>query len=296
MLSITVIIPFFNAEQYLGKCIQSLLAQHYPQDCYDIIMINNNSTDASAAIVKQYPEITLLEEQKQGAYAARNLGIREARGDIIAFTDSDCVPHVDWLSNIAQAMQSLNLNIVMGSRDPNANSLGLSLLMNYENVKKKHLFQSTIKEHYFGHTNNMAVRRSLFDQVGLFDERARGSDTIFVQHAVAQCSSEMVQYCEDIQVIHMEMDSIGTYFSKMFIHGRSAGGHKKRAQVRFPQFREVIFLIQNTVGYPGHPCMKFIFLFSLLTLSRIFWSLGKWMGALVVSKYPEVNVPNTQSM
>jgi len=97
---ITVIIPFFNAEQYIEKCIQSLLAQSYSQDSYEIIMINNNSTDASSAIVQRYPEITALEEKKQGSYAARNLGILRAKGEIIAFTDSDCVPHVDWLQHI----------------------------------------------------------------------------------------------------------------------------------------------------------------------------------------------------
>ena len=112
MLPITIIIPFFNAEQYIEKCIQGLFAQNYPKDCYEIIMINNNSMDASPTIVQRYSQITLLEEKKQGSYTARNRGIREAKGAIIAFTDSDCVPHVNWLQNIAKAMQSSNTVMV----------------------------------------------------------------------------------------------------------------------------------------------------------------------------------------
>ena len=287
MLPITIIIPFFNAEQYIGKCIQSLLAQNYPQDCYEIIMINNNSTDHSPAIVQQYPHITLLEEKKQGSYAARNRGIREAKGDIIAFTDSDCIPHVNWLQYIAQGMQSPNTAIVLGSRQPIVNSLGLALLMTYENVKKEHVFNSDIKDYYFGHTNNMAVRRSLFNQLGLFSERARGADTIFVQHAVSQCSSDTVRYSEDIKVAHMEIDSVGTYFSKMFIHGRGAGAHKKIAQVRFPRFRDVLPLLQNTVRQSGNVLGRLVFLVSLLTVSRICWQLGKWSAVIAFEEISE---------
>lgn len=277
---ITVIIPFFNSEQYIEKCIQSLLAQDYPKDSYEIIMINNNSSDASSAIVRQYPQITLLEEQKQGSYAARNRGIREAKGDIMAFTDSDCVPDVHWLQHIANSMQSLNTAIVLGSRQPNANSVGLSLLMAYENVKKEYVCHSEIKEQYFGHTNNMAVRRILFDQLGPFSDRARGADTIFVQHAVTQCSSDTVRYCEEITVTHMEMKSLGTYFSKMFIHGRSAGKHKKITRIRHPRIFQVVPLLQKTVRQHGNLLGRFVFLVSLLTVSRVCWQLGKWSAVI----------------
>ncbi len=282
---ITVIIPFCNAEEYIEKCIQGLLAQDFSQDGYEIIMINNNSTDASAAIVQRYPEITLLEEKKQGAYAARNCGILHAKGDILAFTDSDCVVEVHWLQYIAKAMENSNTVIVLGSRQPIINSLALGLLMSYENVKKAYVFNSDVKELYFGHTNNMAVRRSVFDLVGLFSERARGADTIFVQHTVAQSSSDHVRYCDDMSVIHMEIKSLKSYYVKMFLHGRSAGRHKNIAKIQFLTMQGVCQILQHTIRQYHYPLGKLVFLVVLLIGSRMSWQAGKWSAVIAFEEY-----------
>src|SRR5262249_3385794 len=106
MPEISVIVPFYNAERYIQDCIRGLLAQNFPENAYEIIMVDNNSTDASTSIVKQQPHITLLTEQKQGAYAARNRGLTAARGSVIAFTDPDCVPDPHWLQQIAMTFAS----------------------------------------------------------------------------------------------------------------------------------------------------------------------------------------------
>ena len=83
-MKVSVIVPFYNAEPYIDACCEALLAQQFAAAEYEIIMIDNNSDDCSREIVGRYPRITLLQQRRQGAYAARNTGLRAASGEIVA--------------------------------------------------------------------------------------------------------------------------------------------------------------------------------------------------------------------
>jgi len=99
----SVIVPFFNAAPHIRACVESLLAQDFPSPDYEILMVDNNSSDESARIVAEYGQIRLLAEPTQGAYVARNLAAAAAQGRFLAFTDPDCVPCRAWLSSFADA-------------------------------------------------------------------------------------------------------------------------------------------------------------------------------------------------
>ena len=221
MREISVIVPFYNAERYIHNCIGGLLTQNYPEEAYEIIMVDNNSTDASTAVVRQYPRITLLTEQKQGAYAARNQGLIVAHGAIIAFTDPDCIPDKHWLSNIAAAMSPAGVHLVLGNCQMAHETFWLALLAAYEHQKVSFVLNSDTKELYYGYTNNMAVRRAVFDKLGLFAERTRGGESLFVRQVVEEYSCNAVRYEADIHVRHMEMAGPWKYYQKQFIYGRS---------------------------------------------------------------------------
>lgn len=140
-IDISVVVPFYNAEKHIEECINSLLAQSYRRDRYEIIMIDNNSTDRSTAIVGRYPRINLLSEQKQGAYAARNRGIGASRGAIIVFTDADCVACSEWLQEIASAMGAPEIQLIQGGRLYGVKSPALSMLESYDSERScLHLF------------------------------------------------------------------------------------------------------------------------------------------------------------
>ena len=86
---VTVIIPAYNEETSIGHCLAGLTHQTYPFDRYEILVIDNGSTDGTRRQAEKYPVKLIAEANPQNAYSARNRGIREARGSIIAFTDSD---------------------------------------------------------------------------------------------------------------------------------------------------------------------------------------------------------------
>src|SRR5262249_6694583 len=130
-LFISVIVPMRNAEPYLRACLDALVAQGYPSNEYEVLLVDNGSTDRSVENARLYDRVTLLTEPAPGSYAARNRGIKASRGDIVAFTDSDCAPHPSWLSEIAAAMSDPGVELLCGRRLPAGHSLLLESLVAY---------------------------------------------------------------------------------------------------------------------------------------------------------------------
>jgi len=103
MFQVAVIVPVWNGEAVLGRCLDALVHQTIPRDTYQIIVVDNGSSDATARIARGYSGVELLEEKRPGSYVARNLGIGRVRAPITAFTDADCEPAPDWLEQVLRA-------------------------------------------------------------------------------------------------------------------------------------------------------------------------------------------------
>ena len=280
MPEISVIVPFYNMERYIRDCIRGLLAQNYPENAYEIIMVDNNSTDASTAIVKQQPRITLLTEKKQGAYAARNRGLAAARGSIIAFTDPDCVTDPHWLQQIAAVLSSTeNVAIVLGHCQMAQETYVLSLLEAYEHQKLNFVFSSGNKDLYFGYTNNMAVRREAFSRVGPFVERARGADQIFVRQVAEVYTSTSVRYEAAMRVRHLEMESPWKYYQKQFIYGQSNRLCGEIVAVRPLQLPERLKIFVTGIREGTFSALSAGLLLLLLSIGVVCYSVGRWTAA-----------------
>jgi glycosyltransferase involved in cell wall biosynthesis len=113
-MKISVVVPVYNEQKYIGQCLQALTTQTRPPD--EIIVVNNNSTDESETIIKKY-KVRLINEKKQGMTYARNRGFNEATGDIIARTDSDSVPPPDWIEKIEKNFKKNSLDGLGGPLD-----------------------------------------------------------------------------------------------------------------------------------------------------------------------------------
>ncbi len=110
---ISVVVPAYNAEAHIRECLDSLLVLDYPKDRLEILVVDNGSTDHTLSIIKTYP-VRCLVEDTPGSAAARNLAARSARGEIIAFTDADCVVDVNWAKEIDLTFQDPQVDAVMG--------------------------------------------------------------------------------------------------------------------------------------------------------------------------------------
>lgn len=106
---ISVIIPAYNEQDFLARCLKSLQLQVNAPD-YEVIVVDNNSTDRTAIIAKQF-NTRLVKEPKKGVMHARQAGLKVAKGEIIVTTDADCFYKPNWLSNIHKTYQN-NPNII----------------------------------------------------------------------------------------------------------------------------------------------------------------------------------------
>src|SRR5688572_5665963 len=94
---VSVIIAVWNSPCQIRQCLAALERQTLPRDQFEILVVDNGSTDDTAAVAHAVPGVTVIEEARPGSYAARNRGLVAARGEYVAFTDADCLPAPDWL-------------------------------------------------------------------------------------------------------------------------------------------------------------------------------------------------------
>ena len=127
---VSIIVPARNEEKVIKECIDSLLNLDYPKNKYEIIVADGMSTDKTREIVKGYgKKVKLILNKKINAAAGRNLGLKHARGKIIAFTDADCVVDKKWLKNLAKELKPNT--VVGGANLPSKNTGYFSRAVSY---------------------------------------------------------------------------------------------------------------------------------------------------------------------
>ena len=100
---VSVVVVARNEERNIGPCLESVLAQDYPHDQYEVIVVDGGSTDRTAEIARRHPVTVVVSDRAVIGYQ-RNLGVRQARGRYVAFTDADCVADREWLKKLGAAM------------------------------------------------------------------------------------------------------------------------------------------------------------------------------------------------
>jgi GT2 family glycosyltransferase len=176
-----------------------LASQTYGSDRFEVIVVNNDPGDPCPDGVIR-GQVQLIVESKKGSYAARNAGIRLARGEILAFTDSDCIPQPGW---IEQAIKFFDLN-------PEVSRIGGAIELFYAGAKPTaaELHETVFafpQERYVREggavTANMLAKRMVFESVGLFDDSLlSGGDTHWGKKA--QASGYSIGYAADACVKH----------------------------------------------------------------------------------------------
>ena len=174
---ISVVVPFRNAELTIKACLEALVVQDVRAK--EIIVVDNGSTDRSEEEVLSFIRkqkalnIYLVKETKIGPSAARNRGIKEASGEIVAFTDSDCVPDKHWLKNVEQAFRNPDTGAVAGrimGMDPASIVDKFHAMFTMQGFPEAQTFcEFTLLRGGFP-TANLAVRKPLLDLLGGFDE------------------------------------------------------------------------------------------------------------------------------
>lgn len=112
--SVSIIVPVYNGASTIEICLESLLQQNYPADTYEIIIIENGSTDNTTELIKKYP-VRLFHNDTRGPAPARNLGIAKSEAEIVVFTDADCIADSNWINELIKPYREPDVGGVGGA-------------------------------------------------------------------------------------------------------------------------------------------------------------------------------------
>jgi len=215
---ISIIIPAYNAEKTIRACVNAALHQDASGISMEVIVVDDGSTDATAEILKTFDRVLYFYQANAGPAAARNHGARRASGDILFFTDADCIPQPDWIRKIMDCFISEHLDAAAGS-------YGIS---NPESLLARCVHQEILYRHQkrmgdwievFG-SYNVAIRQEVFNRIGGFNEGYRfpsGEDND-LSYRLRQAGVR-IRFVKDARVDHAHPVDVWRYLREQFRHG-----------------------------------------------------------------------------
>lgn len=222
---VSVIIPVYNDRERLTTCLHALQKQTYPPDRFEVLVVDNGSTEPISPVVEAFSQARCLHEPEPGSYAARNRGIAEARGDVLAFTDSDCVPSEGWIEQgVKTLLSEPNVGMVAGkvelfAQDPARPNV-------YELYDRLYYLdqQAALKRGHYGATANLFTSRSVVGELGAFDGRFKsGGDSEWGRRVFRHGYKQL--YAESARVGHPARNALSQLHRKTV---RITGGLRDR--------------------------------------------------------------------
>jgi lipopolysaccharide/colanic/teichoic acid biosynthesis glycosyltransferase/glycosyltransferase involved in cell wall biosynthesis len=225
---ISVVIPAQNAARTIADCLTALQQQTVTADSYEVIVVDDGSTDETAVIATRYGAAVIRHPHRRGAAAARNSGIQAAQGEIICFTDADCRPDPDWIAQISQPLcqqpDIIGSKGIYGSRQRQL--VARFVQLEYEDKYDLLHGQKTID---FIDTYSAAYRREVLLANNGFDENVFYVEDQELSFRLAARGYKMV-FQPEARVYHKHSDTLAKYGRKKF----QIGYWKAQIIRRFP--------------------------------------------------------------
>ena len=218
---VSVVVCAYNAESTLDGCLSSLAVLAYP--AYEVIVVDDGSTDGTAAIMARHDFIRSVRfGANRGLSAARNAGLAAARGDIVAYTDADCLADPHWLDYLVATFRSTGMAAAGGPNlPPPEESLVASCVAVSPGGPLHVLIDDQEAEHVPG--CNMAFRRDLLREIGGFDPifRAAGDDVDVCWRL--QDRGHRIAFSPAAMVWHHRRNTVGAYLRQQRGYGKAEG-------------------------------------------------------------------------
>lgn len=279
---ISVIIPAYNSEKTIESCLNSVIHQNYKN--YEIIVVDNNSTDITKKIIKdfqkRYGKIQYLFEKKIGRANARNAGIRIARGEIIAMIDSDCIAPIDWIEKIIEPIIKEDEFVVMGFEEAAFNNYWTRNIQesNWQFIKNK------LDGNYVESldTKNCAIKADLMKRM-MFDPEIGNMEDFELYFRLKNIVK--IRFLKNIKIKHHHKNTFfswaklqfnrGYWTAKIFKKYRDKENLKKEPMFDSFYLRNNLRILIKLLR-----CLDKLHFrnFLFLLVSGIFWRLGNIYG------------------
>jgi cellulose synthase/poly-beta-1,6-N-acetylglucosamine synthase-like glycosyltransferase len=240
--SVSVIVPVRNGENVVGECIDAILAADYPADRREILVVDNGSTDGTAAQIHSRP-VTYLHEPRSGVSNARNRGITASTGEILAFIDADCLVEPQWLSELVRPFEDPEIGAVGGNLEhvpatTPAERQAARLLGSWQQFA----FNS---DPAYPITANAAYRRDVIDRIGPFDPHMIRAQDVELGLRFQERSGRRLAFAEKATARHRHRSTQLGFFRQQlgWAYGAGLVGAKFEAMgghpVKPPRVREI---------------------------------------------------------
>ncbi|MFD1007289.1 glycosyltransferase family 2 protein [Oceanisphaera ostreae] len=270
---VSVIIPTYHDWDRLQLCINGLSVQSYNQSWFEVIVVNNAPDDINADFI--VPEnAVVIDEDKPGSYAARNAALKIAKGDVVAFLDSDCIPDSKWLEEGVKALTSSDkVERVAGKVELFFTGYPLSAAECYE--KGFAFRQESNVNKGVSVTANLFVYRQLFEQYGMFDDSLlSGGD--FEWNRRASVAGSSIVYSSAAIVRHPARNSLSELLKKANRVALGSVAINKKTD-KLARFRQVVDVaINDLASLLRRPDMSFkekvfaVFVWGYIKLFKLF--------------------------
>lgn len=214
---VSVVIPTFNRISSLLVCVGSLFKQSYPPERFEIVIVDDGSTDSTLEILEKYyknvDKVKIFSQKNQGSYAARNLGIKNSKGEIICFTDDDCIAERDWIRNLVNGYKIEQIGGVGGK------------IVGYNITKILERYVEDIGglgqekfQNIFSVTANASYRKKVLDEIGVFDPyfKSGGDADLGIR---VNLKKYKILYSPDALIFHKHRISINALSRQFFKYG-----------------------------------------------------------------------------
>jgi glycosyltransferase involved in cell wall biosynthesis len=241
---VSVVVPAYNAQSTIAECIDSLLKLEYPKDAVEFIFVDDGSSDSTRDIIARYPKVKLLKQSHGGPAQARNLGWRSSNGEVIVFTDSDCIVPQDWVRSIVKELD--NVDVVGGSLKP---AFKGSAPERFEQMRRDRLYGN--KRGFASHlpSCNLAIKRSVLEEAGGFDEDykyASAEDYDLCRRI--RDTGHKILYEPLISIVHKHVTAERDLLRKAHTHGREI--MLFREKMKSPLLKESAKLLAKAAVLP----------------------------------------------
>ncbi len=206
---ISVIVPAYNAARTLAACLEALEQQTMPREQYEIILVDDGSTDDTARIAGRYAGVKVLKlARNRGAAAARNAGIAAAQGELLLFTDADCIPCAEWVAEMVKPFAEQDIAGGKGVYRTKQRALVARFVqLEYESRYARMQARRYID---FVDTYAAAYRREVLMRVGGFDPRIRFVEDQELSFRVARAGYRMV-FIPTAAAYHLHPETLQRY-------------------------------------------------------------------------------------
>jgi len=210
---ISIIIPSRDSEKFIAKNIESILKQDFKGKRE--IIVADSSTDRTQEILAKYP-VKVVKHNIKGASAARNIGVKHSRGEILVFVDADCVAPEAWLKNLVAPFEDKDVAAVAGTyrnlnhKNPIANFLQYEIEQRHEEMKKAENID-------FVGSYNCAYRRKVFEEMGGFNEKMIQAEDPDLSFRVA--AKYKIKFAPAAYVYHWHTGKLMSFMKQKFQRG-----------------------------------------------------------------------------